>query len=148
MTRCPPPILTLGVRRILEVPAINVRNGVYRLPDSMSYDKGVFVEPLACLVRGQEHTGWLPGRRVLVIGSGIAGLLHIQLAKAAGAARVIAADINASRLEAANKLGADVALSPGEDFIDHLKECNDGRLAELVIVSTGAVSAAARHSTQ
>jgi L-iditol 2-dehydrogenase len=127
-----------GFAEYLRVPAINVRNGVYRLPDSMFYDEGVFIEPLACVVRGQEHTGWMPGRRVLVIGSGIAGLLHIQLAQAAGAARVIAVDINASRLEAAKKLGADVALTPGEDFIDRLKECNDGRLAELVIVSTGA----------
>jgi L-iditol 2-dehydrogenase len=130
-----------GFAEYLRVPAINVRNGVYRLPDSMCYDEGVFIEPLACVVRGQEHTGWMPGRRVLVIGSGIAGLLHIQLAQAAGAARVIAVDINASRLEAAKKLGADVALTPGEDFIDRLKECNDGRLAELAIVSTGAVPA-------
>jgi L-iditol 2-dehydrogenase len=130
-----------GFAEYLRVPAINVRNGVYRLPDSMSYDEGVFIEPLACVVRGQEHTGWMPGRRVLVIGSGIAGLLHIQLAQAAGAARVIAVDINASRLDAAKKLGADVVLSPGDDFIDRLKEYNDGRLAELVIVSTGAVSA-------
>jgi len=83
----------------------------------------------------------MPGRRVLVIGSGIAGLLHIQLARASGAARVIAADINASRLEAALTLGADVALTPGEDFIERLKARNDGRLAELVIVSTGAVPA-------
>ena len=114
---------------------------MYRLPDSMSYDEGVFVEPLACVVRGQEHAGWLPGRRVLVIGSGIAGLLHIQLARAVGAARVIAVDVNSSRLDAARKLGADVTLMPGEDFIDRLKESNDGRLADLVIVSTGAVSA-------
>ena len=121
--------------------AINVRNGMYRLPDSMSYDEGVFVEPLACVVRGQEHAGWLPGRRVLVIGSGIAGLLHIQLARAVGVARVIAVDVNATRLDAARKLGANITLIPGEDFIDRLKESNDGRLADLVIVSTGAVSA-------
>jgi L-iditol 2-dehydrogenase len=130
-----------GFTEYVRVPAINVRNGVYRLPDSMSYDEGIFIEPLACVVRGQEHAGWMPGRRVLVIGSGIAGLLHIQLAQAAGAARVVAVDINASRLDAAEKLGADVVLTPGEDFIDRLKESNDGRLAELVIVSTGAVSA-------
>jgi L-iditol 2-dehydrogenase len=130
-----------GFTEYVRVPAINVRNGVYRLPDSMSYDEGVFIEPLACVVRGQEHAGWMPGRRVLVIGSGITGLLHIQLARATGAGRVIAADINASRLDTARRLGADVTLLPGEGFIDRLKECNDGRLADLVIVSTGAVPA-------
>ncbi len=130
-----------GFAEYVRVPAINVRNGMYRLPDSMSYDEGVFIEPLACVVRGQEHAGWIPGRRVLVIGSGIAGLLHIQLARTAGAARVIAVDINTSRLDAARKFGADAVLMPGENFMDRLKESNDGRLAELVIVSTGAVSA-------
>jgi L-iditol 2-dehydrogenase len=130
-----------GFSEYLRVPAINVRNGVYRLPDSMSYDEGVFIEPLACVVRGQEHAGWLPGRRVLVIGSGIAGLLHIQLAKAAGASRVIAVDINPARLDMARKLGADVSFTPGENFLERLKESNDGRLADLVIVSTGAVPA-------
>lgn len=114
---------------------------MYRLPDSMSYDEGVFIEPLACVVRGQEHAGWMPGRRVLVVGSGIAGLLHIQLARTAGAARIIAVDINASRLDAARKFGADAVLMPGENFIDRLKESNDGRLTELVVVATGAVSA-------
>jgi L-iditol 2-dehydrogenase len=130
-----------GFTEYLRVPAINVRNGVYRLPDSMSYDEAIFIEPLACVVRGQEHAGWLPGRRVLVIGSGIAGLLHIQLARAAGAARVIAVDINPARLDMARKLGADICFTPDENFIERLKESNDGRLAELVIVSTGAVPA-------
>ena len=83
-----------GFSEFLRVPAINVRNGVYRLPDTMSYEQGVFIEPLACVFRGQQHAGWLPGRRVLVIGSGIAGLLHIMLAKQAGASRVIAVDVN------------------------------------------------------
>ncbi len=130
-----------GFAEYVRVPAINVRNGMYRLPDSMSYDEGVFIEPLACVVRGQEHAGWMPGRRVLVVGSGIAGLLHIQLARTAGAARIIAVDINASRLDAARKFGADAVLMPGENFIDRLKESNDGRLTELVVVATGAVSA-------
>ena len=58
-----------GFAEYLRVPAINVRNGVYALPDSMSYDEAVFIEPLACVFRGQHHAGWMPGRRVLVIGS-------------------------------------------------------------------------------
>lgn len=130
-----------GFAEFLRVPAINVRNGVYKLPESMTYDEAVFIEPLACVIRGQEHAGWLPGRRVLVIGSGIAGIMHIQLARVAGASRVIAVDINESRLQAALKFGADVALQAGEDLPERVKQNNDGRLADLVITSTGAVSA-------
>lgn len=130
-----------GFAEYVRVPAINVRNGVFHLPDTMTYEQAVFVEPLACVFRGQHHAGWIPGRRVLVMGSGIAGLLHIVLARQAGAARVLASDINPHRLEAALKFGADEALPAGADLIDRLKDANDGRLAELVIVSTGAGSA-------
>jgi L-iditol 2-dehydrogenase len=127
-----------GFAEYLRVPAINVRNGVYALPESMSYEQGVFIEPLACVCRGQETAGWQPGRRVLVIGTGIAGLMHVQLARAAGAAKIMAVDISAARLETASKFGADEVLPAGNDLIERMKAVNDGRLADLVIVCTGA----------
>ncbi|MFC1834030.1 alcohol dehydrogenase catalytic domain-containing protein [Thermodesulfobacteriota bacterium] len=130
-----------GFSEFVRVPAINVRNGVFALPDSMSYEQAIFTEPLACVYRGQLHAGWQPGRRVLVIGSGIAGLLHIALAKAAGASKIIAVDIDDHRLEAARKFGADEALLAAEDLPERLKAVNDDRLAELVIVATGATPA-------
>jgi len=130
-----------GFAEYLRVPAINVRNGVYVLPDSMSYEEGVFIEPLACVYRGQRHAGWDPGKSVLVIGSGMAGLLHIRLARAAGASRVIAVDINPYRVDAARKIGAHVAFTAGDDLPAQVKEANDGRLIDLVIVSTGAQTA-------
>jgi L-iditol 2-dehydrogenase len=130
-----------GFSEYLRVPAINVRNGVYELPAQMSHDQAVFIEPLACVFRGQQHAGWAPGRRVAIFGAGIAGLLHVRLAKIAGASRIIAVDINPRRLAAAAELGADVALQAGDDLLERLKENNDGRLAELVIVSTGAPQA-------
>jgi L-iditol 2-dehydrogenase len=78
---------------------------------------------------------------VLVIGSGISGLLHIQLAKVRGAARVIATDISDYRLNAARQFGADATIHGAADVPGRLKELNDGRLAELVIVCTGAMPA-------
>jgi L-iditol 2-dehydrogenase len=130
-----------GFAEYLRVPAINVRNGVFALPDSMSYEQGVFIEPLACVYRGQEAVGWIPGRRVLVIGTGIAGLMHVQLARATGAAKLIAVDISPARLQASVRFGADRALPAGENMIERMKAANDGRLADVVIVCTGAQSA-------
>lgn len=127
-----------GFAEYLRVPSINVLNGMYELPSNMSFEQAVFVEPLACVYRGQQHVGWKPGRRVLVVGAGMAGLLHVQLAVQAGATKVVAVDINASRLEMASKYGADHTLLAGHDMIDRLKDINDGRLAEIVIVATGA----------
>ena len=130
-----------GFAEYLRVPEINVRNGVYALPESMSYEQAVFIEPLACVFRGQRHAGWRPGRRLLVMGCGISGIMHIQLARTAGASRIVAVDINPQRIDSSLKFGADVALPAGKDLIDRLKEVNDGRLADLVIVATGALSA-------
>ena len=68
--------------------------------------EGSFVEPLGCVVRAQVRAGVRPGSTVLVMGSGISGLLHIRLALALGAGRVFATDVSAYRLDWARTSGA------------------------------------------
>lgn len=109
-----------------------VERGLYRLPDTMSYDQGCFVEPLACVVRSLRKAHPIASRTVLVLGSGLAGLLHIKLARALGAKRIYAVDTNESRLAVARSCGADEAI------------CATGKLprADRVLVCTGAPKAA------
>lgn len=133
-----------GFAEYIRLPAINVDRGVFLLPDEVSYEEATFIEPLACVLRGQRLAHMSPGNSVLVIGSGIAGLLHVQVARTLEAGRVIATDINDYRLEAAQRFGADVAIHAGEDLPARLRQVNDGRLADLVIVCTGATSAIAQ----
>jgi len=82
-----------------------------------------------------------PGLSVLVIGSGITGLLHIQLARSMGASKIVATDVNEYRLKSALKFGADAAFHASKDIPQILREVNDGMLADRVIVCTGAKSA-------
>ena len=79
-----------------------------------------------------------PGQAVAVLGSGIAGLLNIALAKALGAGCIIATDVNEYRLAAARRFGADVVFDGREDVPALLREANDGRPVDLVIVCAGA----------
>ena len=130
-----------GFAEYVRLPAINVDRGVFLLPDQVSYEEATFVEPLACVLRGQRIAGMRPGNSVLVIGSGTAGLLHVLLARTLGASRVIATDINEYRLEAAPRFGADTTIHGDEDVPARLRQVNMGRLADLVIVCTGAASA-------
>jgi len=130
-----------GFAEYLRVPALNVDRGVFLLPDEVSWEEGVFVEPLACVVRGQRLAQIQPGQTVLILGSGISGLLHIVLARAGGATRIIATDINETRLEAASSFGADAVIHALDDVPTRLRQLNDGRLADLVIVCTGAIPA-------
>lgn len=130
-----------GFSEYIRIPQINVDRGTFILPDEVSYEEGTFAEPLACTLLGQRKAGLRPGQSVLVIGSGISGLLHIQLARALGAGRIFAVDITEYRLKAAKKVGADVVIYAKEDVPAYIREINNGWLVDLVIVCTGAPSA-------
>ncbi len=133
-----------GFAEYLRVPIINVDRGVLVLPDEVSFEDGSFIEPLGCVVRGQRAAGLEPGSSVLVIGSGISGLLHIALARATGAGRIVATDLNEYRLKMAKKFGADTVMSATGDVPARLAEVNGGsssKLADLVIVCAGVLPA-------
>jgi len=130
-----------GFCEYLRLPKINVDYGVLSLPDSVSFEEATFVEPLACVIRGQRLASMKPGLSILVVGSGIAGLLHIHLAKVMGAGRIISTDILEYRLNAAKKFGADISINAKEYSAQMLRSLNQGRLADLVIVSTSSPSA-------
>jgi len=129
-----------GFAEFVRVPGPNVERGVFRLPDGVTFEEGTFVEPLACVFRGQRVAGLKPGQNVLVIGSGISGSLHLRLARALGAGHLTAVDISPERLEHARSAGADLALEASADVPARLLEAT-GYLADLVIVTAGAPSA-------
>lgn len=130
-----------GFAEYIRVPSINVERGVFLLPEEMSFEEGTFIEPLACVVRAQRMAQFKKGMSVLILGAGISGLLHLLLARQAQAGRVIVTDINEYRLKAAKELGADTVINAKEDVVKKLLQANDSRLADLVIVCTGALSA-------
>jgi L-iditol 2-dehydrogenase len=131
-----------GFAQYLRVPKINIENGVFILPEEISYEEGAFIEPLACVVRGIKIAKMKPGISVLVIGSGIAGLLNIKYVKAMGAGKIFATDIDEYRLETAKKMGADFVMNAKENIVEQIKKNNDGNLVDLVILCTGAPVAA------
>jgi L-iditol 2-dehydrogenase len=131
-----------GFAQYIRVPSINVEKGVYKLPSDVSFEEGTFIEPLACVVRGQQLAAIQKDDVMLVIGSGVAGILHAQLAKFRGLSRVIVADVNPYRLQLAEKFGADQTINARENLPQKLKAVNDGRLVDQVVVCTGATQAA------
>jgi L-iditol 2-dehydrogenase len=130
-----------GFAEYIRTPRINVDRGLFLLPDEVSFEEGVFIEPLACVLRGQRLAGLKPGQTVFVIGSGISGLLQIALARASGAGHIIASDIHAYRLKAAKQFGADEAMDAKEVTPSRIREINRNRLFDLVIVCAGTAPA-------
>lgn len=130
-----------GFAEYLRVPALNVDRGVFLLPDGMTYDEGTFIEPLGCVIRGQRTMQFKPGDSVLVLGAGISGLLHIALARALGASKIFATDVNEFRLNAAREMGADIVMHASEDVPSIVYKENGNRLIDHAIVCTGALPA-------
>ncbi|MEF9427058.1 MAG: zinc-binding dehydrogenase [Candidatus Mariimomonas ferrooxydans] len=129
-----------GFSEFIRVPEENVKYGTFLLPDEVTFDDATMIEPLGCIVAGQNQLVFRKGQTVLIIGSGISGLLHISLAKLKGA-RVIATDIHEYRMNKALEFGADYVINAGKYSVEELRNMNDGRLADIVIVCASAKQA-------
>lgn len=117
------------------LPEINVDRGIFKLPDAVSFDEATFVEPLGCVIRGQQFASPSGGKSVLIIGAGLSGLLHVQAARLNGAGFIAVSDINPDRLEIAMRLGADATIDGAGDVPKQFKEINGGWGADVVIMT-------------
>ena len=130
-----------GFAEYIRIPAINVDRGTFLLPDALPYEAATFIEPLGCVVRGQRLAQITPGSTMLIIGSGISGLLHLKLARTMGAGKIITADISEYRLKKTLEFGADAVINANKNITERLREINKGGLADFVVVCTGAPAA-------
>jgi L-iditol 2-dehydrogenase len=120
----------------IRVPAELVQFDTHLLPDSVSFEQGTLIEPLACVLKGIKVAGIQPADTVAVVGCGLMGLSFIQFARLWGASKVVAYDFSQWRLDKAKRLGADHTFNPKmEDGLEALLEVNSGRGADSVIVT-------------
>lgn len=116
-----------------------VRSNTLVVPENMDYAQAAMLEPLASAVHGQKLVQIQPGETVAILGAGSIGLMHLQLARARGASRVIVVDKNPQRLEFALDYGASEVLNPDEgDTRSGVLDLTQGKGAEVVIESAGA----------
>ncbi len=132
-----------GMAEYVRVAEANLADTL-KLPEGVSFADGTLVEPAACAVKGIKKSGLQPGDTVLVTGMGVMGMLNLLVARAFGAARVIAADLVPYRLEKALELGADAVVDVSrEDLAAKVAELTGGKLARRVIVGPGTPRAMA-----
>jgi hypothetical protein len=74
-----------------------------------------------------------------VLGLGVTGQLHVQLAKARGASPVIGITRSAEKRDLAQELGADLTIPGGDGAIEKVREATEGRGADVIIETTGVV---------
>lgn len=133
---------------IVRVPASAVAAGnVRKLPDDMTFEEAALVEPLACVLNGQDKINVSSKDTVVILGAGPIGLLHVHLARHRGARRIISSDPNAHRRDTALASGADVVIDPTtEDILARVRSETGGVGADVVICAIG-IPALAREAT-
>ncbi len=126
-----------GFAQKLAVPPQMFKDGsVNKIPDNLSFDEACIAEPFACAINGEELSKVAEGDNVVIIGAGPIGCMHIELARARGAGKIILVELSESRLEMARKFNADVYINPEtQDVISKVLSETDGRGADVIIVA-------------
>lgn len=130
----------------IRIPARAVELGnVHVLPENVGYEAAALIEPLACVLNGQNKVGLRQGDTVAILGAGPIGTLHSKLARLRGAARVIVSEPNAARRAAALQAGADVVIDPmAGDLRAAIRNETRGQGADVVICAIGIPALAAQ----
>jgi len=123
-----------GFAEFLEVPATQV----HHLPASIDDRTAPMIQVLTTCLHAQRQVEIFPGDTVAVIGLGVTGQLHVQLAKARGA-RVIGITRSAEKRAMAETLGADITIPGGDAAVEQVREATEGRGADLTIETTGVM---------
>jgi 2-desacetyl-2-hydroxyethyl bacteriochlorophyllide A dehydrogenase len=110
---------------------------VFRLPDEVNDQEAVLIQVLTTCLHAQRLTPIFAGESVAVLGLGVTGQLHAQIARVRGAAPLIGITRSADKRELAQKLGADLTFAGGPEAIQKVREATSGRGADVVIDTTG-----------
>ncbi|MCE1252984.1 MAG: alcohol dehydrogenase catalytic domain-containing protein [Anaerolineae bacterium] len=131
-----------GFAEYFRVPAQNVQFDTQILPDNVTFEQGTLLEPMGCTLSGLKACNIRYGDTVAIVGLGFMGMSYLEQAVISPAAKIVGLDFSDWRLDKARELGATHTINPKkEDSIARLKEMNEGRLADVVIVTAPFVSA-------
>ena len=124
-----------GVCDYYRVTAQHLAMDAHKLPDNISTEAAVTIEPWSCVLSGLKTCHIQPGDTVAVVGAGFMGQGFVHLAPLFGAGKVVALDFSDWRLAKAMEFGATHTINPNaEDAVEAMRALNSGRLADTVIV--------------
>ncbi len=123
--------------------AVYPESAVYPIPDDMDFETAAMLEPVSVAVHAIDQARVRTGSSIAICGGGPIGLLCLEVALKAGAARAMVSEPIKEKRELALKLGADIAVNPfEEDIIEAGKKLTDGRGFDTVIDASGNINAA------
>jgi L-iditol 2-dehydrogenase len=111
---------------------------LYRLPDALGFEQAAMVEAVSVAVHAVKRTPLGAGATALVVGTGMIGLLVVQVLRVAGCKQIIAVDLDISRLNLAKNLGATHILKADDSALaSQIRELTEGRGADAAFEVVG-----------
>jgi len=128
-----------GFAEFIKIPGEFISRGnVQLLPEFVSFEEGALAEPLSCVINGQRKLNITLGEKVLIIGAGPIGIMHMMVAKASGAAKVFVSEPNEYRRNVAKEFGADLAIDPLNENLSEIVTNHTNELGvDVVILAIG-----------
>jgi L-iditol 2-dehydrogenase len=126
-----------GFAEYVLVPARAVEQGnIIAIPEELDADHAALIEPLSCVLNGQEYVNAQPGDRALVFGAGPIGLMHAGVFKATGCEPVVVADVSAERLGYVTELGVGTPVhTTSEDPVAEILDAADGERFDCIVTA-------------
>ena len=116
------------------------RRIVFELPETLPFEHAAMIEPVSVAVHAVSRLPIAPDGtdQAIVVGCGMIGLLVIQALRHAGCARIIAVDVDETRLKLAQHFGAKQILNPnGVDIVTTIHDLTEGRGADVAVEAVG-----------
>lgn len=114
---------------------------LYAIPNEIGFEQAALSEPLSIAVHAVNRTPISIGDTAVVAGTGMIGLLVVQVLRAAGCGAIVAVDLDDGKLETARKLGATDVFNPTKcDPAEEIRKLTGGRGADIAfeVVGIGA----------
>ncbi len=126
-----------GFAEYMKVPAAAVAQGsIIEIPEDLDIDQAALIEPLSCVLNGQEYVNAQPGDRAVVFGAGPIGLMHAAALKAKGCEPVLVADISAERLSYVSDFGIGTPVNTSEgDVVETVLAAGGGEKFDVIITA-------------
>ena len=134
-------IYPCGISEKIVIPKwIIETNSIFKLPDTLSPEEGIMIEPLACCLRGWNKVKIKKGDTVVIFGIGPIGMINALLGKMYGAGKIYCIDINEYRLGYCKTLKIGIPLNSRKNDIINKFGLSNNEYVDLIIIATADLS--------
>jgi L-iditol 2-dehydrogenase len=125
-----------GFAEFLRIPAPHVQMTAHKIPDEMTFEEAIFMEPLACILRNIKRANLQQKDSVMIVGLGSVGLMTAMALKSMGM-KVFATDLKDDRIALAKKIGVDWAGQPSANLKQEIHSRTNPHGVDLVVLTAG-----------